>query len=582
MSTAKRSHHVRIDSTLTLGALVGLWGVLNGLAFPYANWWPLAHVALAPLALVGLRGRPLWKVALVTWLGGAAWWLIMVAWLRYATLPGYIAASLILGLSPMLFALGVRLMQRGLHVPMTFAVPLLWVSIEYLRFIGSLAFPWFLLAHPQPTLLIQIADLTGMFGVSFVTAMTSGLIVDLLTQPLVRRGGGLGRTVRVGLVSWAIVLAATLAYGGWRVHQYQQVVDAAEADPSRALRVAVVQTDVPQSNKNAPTVEQQIADFQALGELTEEAAGHGVDLIAWPETVIGPGLNVEYVRASTAGQYYRQGVERLVERFGVAILAGAHAYAHWNQGEVPDTWAERYNSAYLFEPTAEGVAVERFDKVHRVPFGEFLPFREAIPPLHATFVYFSPYDYDYALTPGAAVHTLTLDVPAPVGEAGEAVADGPGHDAARSATAWRLGTPICFEDVISYVCRRMIYSGGHKRGDALVNLTNDGWYPGTAQGPQHEQIARFRCVENRVPMARSVNRGVSSLIDSCGRVFARVQRDGRTQMVAGVQSGQLLRDDRNTLFARIGDAFATACLVFTALVLLVSWAAARLKGGTRE
>ena len=103
----------------------------------------------------------------------------------------------------------------------------------------------------------------------------------------------------------------------------------------------------------------------------------------------------------------------------------------------------------------------------------------------------------------------------------------------------------------------------------LVNLTNDGWYPGTSQAIQHERIARFRCVENRAPMARAVNRGVSGFIDSTGRAHDPVVVDGRRQMVAGVATADLHADARTTLFARVGDLFAQLCAVATILLLVV-------------
>jgi apolipoprotein N-acyltransferase len=117
----------------------------------------------------------------------------------------------------------------------------------------------------------------------------------------------------------------------------------------------------------------------------------------------------------------------------------------------------------------------------------------------------------------------------------------------------------------------MCYEAGHKRADLLVNLSNDGWFS-THQGDRklHAQIARFRCIENRVPMVRCVNTGLSLSIDSCGRVVGAVGQ-GRygTSQQAGALYAQPRLDARQTLYGRIGDVFPVACLIVT--ILLLGW-----------
>ena len=566
MSPSAHQNRVKIDSPLVLAILLLMWVGLMWLAFPRPALWGAAHFALAPLALAAVRGEPARRVLWMTYAAGVLWSWLTLLWIRHVTPAGYVTLGFYMGLFPLAFAWAVRFIKHRLHPPMTILVPLVWVALEYLR--GTWlweGFPWFLLGHSQPTTIIQIADFAGAYGVSFVAAMTGGLVVDLLTQPIVRPGGGLGRTVRLSIGLWLFVMAFTVVYGVWRVGQ-----DAAVGEP---IAVAVVQTDVPQSNKNAPTDEQDEADFQALLALTEQAAAMQPDLIVWPETVTPRPINDETVNRArqfawilqndpptdeglkrylaywAPAEAYRDRVVAAVRGGGLPVIVGAHYYSDWD-----DRPAHRYNSAYLLN--AEGQITGRFDKVHRVPFGEYLPFR-GVPGVHQLMEYFSPYGYDYALTPGRSFGLLTV----PVGGAAE---------------VWSVGTPICFEDVVSYVCRRMAYAGGHKRADLLVNLTNDGWYAGTAQNAQHEQIARFRCVENRLPMARAVNRGINGFIDSTCRLIERVLVDGRTHEVAGVAAAELHRDVRRTLFGRVGDAFAALCSALAGLLVILAAAIGRL------
>jgi len=560
MSPSEHHNRVKIDSPLVLSILLSMWVVLMWLAFPRPALWGAAHMALAPLTLAAVRGETLRRVAGLTYLFAVIWALLAVLWMRHVTFPGYIALAFYMGLFPLAFALGVRLVKQRLHLPLVLAVPLVWVPIEYLR--GSwllTGFPWFLLGQSQPTTMIQIADFAGTYGVSFVVAMTGGLIVDLLTQPIFR-GGRLGRTVRLSLTVWLITMTFTVGYGVWRK-------GFEPAGP--ALRIAVVQTDVPQSNKLRPTDEQQAEDFAELAELTRRAAAAEPDLIAWPETVSPRAINNETVRVAEAfcrrltddppddqqvrdaleywcaAALYRRRIERIAADAHAHLIAGAHAYTEWDGRP-----AHRYNSAYLFNP--DGALLGRFDKLHRVPFGEYLPMGDW-PIVGAIMRALSPYDFDYSLSAGRLYSPLEAEV---------------------DDQTWRIGTPICFEDVVSYVCRRMVYRDG-KRVDLLVNLTNDGWYAGTAQNAQHMRLARLRCVENRVPMVRSVNRGISGFIDSNGRIIKRVTVDGRHEEVAGVAVVELRRDPRRSVFGRIGDTFAVLCTIALLGSLLLAGAVGR-------
>ena len=561
MSPSEHRNRVRIDSPLALSILFALWAILMWLAFPRPALWAAAHLALAPLTLAAVRGESLKRVGWLSYLFGVIWALLAVLWMRHVTVGGYIALAFYMGLFPAAFVLGVRAIKRRTHLPLVLAVPLVWVPLEYLRGVWLWdGFPWFLLGQSQPTSLIQIADFAGTYGVSFVVAMTGGLVVDLLTQPVFRPGGRIGKTVRLSLTVWLVAMTFTVGYGMWRKGQ----------EPTGpTLRVAVVQTNVPQSNKIRPTDEDEIAAFNELVALTGQAAAAKPDLIVWPETVSPRAINDETVRVAAgfcrrlnlqpptdasdlrALQYwcaclrYRRSIEQTVAEAGTYLIAGAHAYTEW--GDSPK---HRYNSAYLFDPS--GALLGRFDKIHRVPFGEYLPFK-GWPVLSSLMTALSPYDYDYSLAKGKAYTTFDMNV-------GE--------------KTWRVGTPICFEDVVDYICRRMAYRGG-KRLDLLVNLTNDGWYAGTAQNSQHMQIARLRCVENRLPMVRSVNRGISGFIDSTGRIIDRVEVEGRREKVAGVAVAELKTDARRTIFGRVGNTFAVLCTLALIGMLLIATAIGR-------
>ena len=556
--------------------LLVVWGVLYGVAYPHINFWPAAHLALVPLTILALRGVPVVRLVWLTWLIGCIWWLAMTWWLSHITFPGYVAMAIYLGLYPAAYLLIIRVIFLRTPVPMVLGVPVVWVGLEYLR--GSVlfnGFPWFSLGHSHPTWLIQIADLFGAYGVSFLPAMTAGLLCDLLTRPMFTpqadRKPRLARSLRIGLLCWAVVLGCSAAYGLFRLSQ--EVI-------GPTLRVAVVQTNIPQSNKMAMEVDQQRAIVDDLVRLTDSAVDDQPALIVWPETMVPGSLNqkaqdagnqaaallgssIEWSEPWHHGLSLRvvtmNAITRLREvarQAGAYLIVGAHAHEKWQTERIKGwhqaifiTAEHRYNSAYLVD--RGGVIVDRYDKIHRVPFGEYIPGGRGSA-LSNVISVFVPSEAQPDLRAGSRYQVFAVD---------------------DLDTAWRVAAPICFEDVVSHVCRKMAYQNGNKAVDLLVNLTNEGWYHGSAEGPQHEQMARFRCVENRVPMARSVNAGISGFIDSAGRITERVTVNGRTQLVEGVATADVLRDPRKTLFGTIGDGFAAGCAWITMLGIV--WAVGR-------
>ena len=199
------------------------------------------------------------------------------------------------------------------------------------------------------------------------------------------------------------------------------------------------------------------------------------------------------------------------------------------------------NSAYYY-PRGGGPGTLRYDKVHLVPFGEYIPFQESFPWLYHLLISLGPPNMeDYQLTRGDESRLTVFPL-----------ADRAGH-------TWRFVTPICFEDIDASLVARMFRpeatgpGAGLKRADFIVNITNDGWFRSN-ENPQHLQAATFRSIENRAPTARSVNTGISGFIDSMGRTGGLVAAGTEGTTVAAPRI-----DSRLTLFTRYGNLFALAC-----------------------
>lgn len=553
--------------------LLALSAVLLGLSFPWPGWSALAHVALVPMVLLALRSSHPWRLAWTAYLIALAWWLVMARWLIEVTGGGWFALQAYMAIYTPAALLLLRWLHQRYRSAMVLTLPFVWVSFEFIRCnFPQGGFGWFALGHSQAPFdpsqgvrrLIQIADLFGQSGVSFLVAMTNGLIVDLLTRPLVRTAPskGLRRTVVAALVIWLLAFGGAWGYGYYRTR------------PTSAVpgpRVAVIQTNVPQDNKEHGNPEQMLEDWRRMVKLTFAAAEVRPDLIVWPETMVPAALNPEalayYETAegpANGYQVFHEQIQQIVRQANAALLAGAPSEAQYKlytisggQYELP---ALRWNSAYLYRP--DGVQErQRYDKIRRVPFGEYLPWIDDAPFLKGLFMkYLSPYgEYDYTIQPGSAYVRFDLPGPKRLAESQ------PSGAAASGESRFSFAAPICFEDVIPSVTRRMIYDEqGRKQANFLVNISNDGWYPGSAQGPQHLQIAVLRCVENRVPMARSVNTGISGFVDANGVIGPLVVTAGRTQQVEGWAVATLTLDPRATLFGLVGHLPVVGLIVATA------------------
>lgn len=571
--------------------MIGLllaWGLCYAFAIAPFDLWPLAHVALAPLSVVAIVARRTRTMILLTWLAGWVWWLAMVYWMIPLTGGGYVALAFCFGAFIPLYAMLIRLLHRRVKLPLVLLAPLAWTSVEYLWSAWFLTgFPWFPLAASQPLWLIQIADIFGAFGVSSLVAATGGMIGDFALdywalRPAASTSPDIGiapaarepQTGRIGAILVFVLLISSLAYSSFRLGESPAV---SPSPPSNAasppaasggppmLRVGLVQTNIQQSNKDSRKPEQQEENFQTAVRLTRQAADQGARLIVWPETMAPQDLNDEAIEMFTrlGAKYpaparwaaYRGEIQVLAARHKawLAIGGGARTGLRIEQDEEGNGHLEhegRFNSVYLFNP--EGGLVGRYDKIHRVPFGEYIPW---VPQSMRLWIMrnLTPYQRDYSLTPGAGLDGADGKF------ASRFIVTSAGGE------AWSIVTPICIEVAMSYLPRRMIWEDGRKVVDLVVNPTNDGWYNRTTEQFQHEQLARFRCIENRIWMVRAVNTGISGVIDSSGRVVRRLTGpDGRVQDLEGVLVADVRKDDRVTVYSRIGDVWAMVCLAITA------------------
>ena len=526
----------------------------------------LAYVVLVPWGVAMVRaGRD--RTAMVWgWLTGLAVFAVGLYWLTWITLVGYAALVLYLGVYLLVPAWFVRQARRR-HQPAWLALPIVWVALEYARAYLLSGLPWFFLAHSQYryTALIQITDVTGQYGVSFFVAMVNGLLIDLIAgRPgkidEVKRGFFRRLWMRAprGIVTVAVVFVGLGLYGTFRLFQ-------AKGSTSPGPRVGVVQCAFPVSLSHEKASEAKI--FNDHLAQTERLPLQELDLVVWPETVLPTHFDISWkdIDLHRILEQDRERVRWLQESQGrlaellsasdLPLLAGGMTVRSPAPGEA----SELFNSAMLITASGQNRLAfgDTYDKMHCVPFGEYVPFRQSWPWLHQVLRKFVPTQMPQ-LMPGQRVRRFRI---------------GDGR--------WGLATPICYEGTFARVCRAICYAEGTKKVDCLVNLSNDGWFVlqlpkrahASSELDQHLAAYVFRAIENRVPVVRAVNCGISGFIDSSGRIeaLARDEETGRVKMVSTTISRQVLVDSRHSVYSSVGDLAALLCTGVAGVWALSLW-----------
>jgi apolipoprotein N-acyltransferase len=397
----------------------------------------------------------------VSFLGTLYW--IIVAVHTYGNIPLVPSALILLlligylSLFPATFIFLHRLLQNRFGFHAIFLLPFLWVTLEYLRSFFLTGFPWAMLGHTQYLNLpfIQVADVTGVYGLSFAVLWLNVTIYLILHQWTKRifpyREAGVAAMIIVGL----------LAYGYLRMSRVAQ-----QASQQPLLKVGLAQGNIDQSIKWDESFQKQtLGIYESLSlKLAEEKP----DLIIWPETAT-PFFFQD-------AREYQPRVLNIPRKIGAFLLFGTPTY------KIEDRKVRHYNSAYLVSP--DGDIAGKYDKIHLVPFGEYVPL--------SSFLFFVE-----SLGEGIGNFrsgTEFFNFALPQG---------------------KFGAVICFEIIFPDLCRQFVKRGAH----FLVTITNDAWFGRTSAPYQHFAQAVFRAVENRVFIARAANTGISGFIDPTGKIL---------------------------------------------------------------
>jgi apolipoprotein N-acyltransferase len=470
-------------------------GLVLSLAFPPAGLWPVAFVALAPwlwlLDGAGARRGLLLGLAFgLGFYGATLSWIALFGFGAWTALTLASAAST--GLVGLLYPI---LRAPGRPLLSSIAAASVWTVVDWVRGAWPLGgFTWGSLGVSQVNnrLTLRLASITGVWGVTFVVVLVNALVVAAAT------GGGAGRRrlSRIG-IAFGIALAP--------------VAIAFPSASGPSLRIATVQVDV-RPARSAPT---GVAEDIAVAHLNlaqhEKLASDPPDLAVWGEGALDPGASGDPATLAA--------VRAVIARAGAPTLVGAVT-------DDPD--GRERTTVLLFD--GRGQLVDRYDKVHLVPFGEYVPWRHELGWFHG--IDQVPVDR----TPGERIHTVSAEGLPP------------------------FGAPICFENSFPDIPRALVRDGAR----FLVVTVNNASYGTTAASAQHEQMSRMRAVETGRWVVDAAVSGISAFIDPTGRVTEHL---GLFQ--TGILRGVIRTSQARTWFVRLGNWLPWVLLVFLVGVFVV-------------
>lgn len=495
-----------------------LSGSLLFLSFPGFDLYPLAWFSLIPL-LVSLWEKDNLTAFKAGWLTGIIYFMGTLYWI-YHSIAYYSNVSLVisilivfllslyLGLYTGIFAMAFSIKLQRSRLPAVMIAPVIWVTLEYIRSYALTGFPWSSLGYSQYKFLtlIQISDITGIYGVSFILVALNAAIADLFIQK--KREERIPLLTRFwftsGLSALLVLLIFSVIYGQLRLTQNR---------PGQVVRAALIQGNIEQDRKWLPEYQSEVMD--KYKSLTLQAMAYSPSIIIWPETALP----------------FYFGYEKGLTQDFLAFQKGLNTYLLTGSVMVKTppskkTIAQLTNSAILFDRGGNIPYV--YDKIHLVPFGEYVPLKKILFFLDKLVVGIGDY------TPGNKIIRAETDFGS-------------------------FGTFICYEIIFPGLVRKF-YSKG---GDFIVTITNDAWFGKTAGPYQHFSMCVFRAIENRKPVLRAANTGISGYIDSNGRIIRATTIFERRFEVIDMKT-----DKTGTFYSRYGDVFAYLCIVATILLIL--------------
>ena len=509
-------------------------GLLLPLCFPRFDLGLLAWIVLIPLHLAldqCSRQRAFW----IGWLSGLIGFTGIMAWVvtamtTYGKVPEPISYAILLllttylGLYVGLYSLAVVWLRELIPRYGIFFAPCFWVALELFRTHLLSGIPWCLLGYSQyrELDLIQVADHTGVYGISFLIVLVNVAFAELFLWIM-----PFFRGFHPVKLPWELLTTAAVCMLLSWFYSSAVLSDRDLKNPKTSITVGVVQPNIDQAVKwDAAFRDETMRRFDRL----TAQLGTSTDLVVWPE-------------AATPFIFEREKEYQLqliawAERAQAPILLGSPALRFY-----PDRRPYLLNSAYLLG--RDGTVLGRYDKHHLVPFGEYIP-------LKSSFLFFLDKLVegigDFEAGPGPT--TLSFS---PKSWSTERSA---------SPRPVKFGVAICYEVIFPDLVRRFAANGA----EFLVTITNDGWFGPSSAPAQHFAMVVFRSVENHLAFVRAANTGISGFIDPFGQII-----EATPLFVEQASYTTIPTRQARTFYSYYGDVFAHACVIICALLILFGY-----------
>ena len=504
-----------------------LFAILSGalliLSFPKYGSGFVAWFAFIPLLFALYRVTSIRQAILLGFITGVVSYTGIVYWIAYVVvnygyLPIYLGIIIMLLLACYLsvylaiFAAGIVYFRR--KIPLYLIAPVLWICLEYCKSQFFTGFPWENLGYSQylNLYLIQFADILGVFGLSFLIILVNVSLFEIINK----------RSKREYIIAAAVVLtlSSVYIYGIFRVNNIDDLLQ----NPSTpSIEVSLIQGNIDQSIKwNENFQKETLNIYEDISIKNIPAIG---GLIVWPETAVPFNFQDE--------NDLRRQIINLSIKTKSDLIFGSISYS------PRKNYVDFYNSAYFLSP--EGEVKGKYDKVHLVPYGEYVPLRNIFP-------------FIKGLTAGIGDFS-TGDGYFPLSAAGR-----------------KIGVLICYEGILPFAAR--IYK--KESAEILVNITNDAWFGSTSAPYQHLSMTIFRAVETRLYLVRAANTGISAIVDPRGQIVSQTNIFQKDSLKGKVKFLKI-----PTFYAKYGDILVVICFMLSILCLLWSLKG-RLKNADRK
>ncbi|MBU0479333.1 apolipoprotein N-acyltransferase [bacterium] len=487
-------------------------GILLAISFPKIDFEYGAWIALVPLflILVNVDSKKAFTFSYVT---GVVFFASTIYWISFVSTLGTVLLVLYLSLYIAVFGVLTNCLFRKLKFPLAFIAPPVWILLEFARAHLLTGFPWALLGYSQykQITLIQSASFISVYGISCLIVLINASIADVWLFFKNRRGDW--RFLICPVLS-VIAVIVFFIYGNISIRTEKR------ESVEESIKVGIVQPNIMQEEKAEDNYSSRERVLNVHLNLSEKLLKFKPDIIIWPETAL------TYV-----DKYDEKLITKLknfAKHNNLHLLTGV-CYRSLSTSKF-------YNSVFLFAPNS--AIRQRYDKIHLVPFGEYIPIKNLFPFLSKV-VPIGDFDRGKEYTVLNFYRKGKLD----------------------SDRKIKFACTICFENIFSDFTRQFVRNGAQ----FLVNVTNDSWFGNSKAPYQHMSMSVFRAVENRIPVIFNANTGVSCFIDKYGRISNRVNNSKGDIFIAGTGFANVSFNNKKTFYTKYGNLF----VIFNIIWLII-------------